>query len=407
MKRHGMKITVPKDVAYREKQPLFSNKEIIFRSRGRAKVFNISPRLQIGFLAAVAMLAAWSGYSYHVYDKSGSIISYQSRELDQTRDAYADLMSDFITIHKNIGAMISSMEEEKIDNIDEINNYKQQALVVEDKIKQITDEREWLNDETMSEKTTASEALLQRDIAVSERDLLKLKVDALEETIDELKNIEDELLDRVSQVAEKEITKIKSSISTVNGALKKKSLYFNALSNKKSGGKGGLYVPDNEFLNDERLNEKISKVYEDYEDLEYYRKIAESLPLGKPVWSYWLSSPFGHRSDPMNKKSAIHKGVDLASRKGNKVSTMAAGKVVRSEFMRGYGNVVEINHGNGFVTKYAHLNKNYVKKGDKVEKNQAIGEVGSTGRSTGPHLHYEVLYRNVNVDPMAFVNAKL
>ena len=74
--------------------------------------------------------------------------------------------------------------------------------------------------------------------------------------------------------------------------------------------------------------------------------------------------------------------------------------------MKGYGKVIEIDHGNGFRTKYAHLNAIYVNQGDKVTTGQAIGEVGSTGRSTGPHLHYEVLYEGVNMDPMAFIKAK-
>ena len=116
----------------------------------------------------------------------------------------------------------------------------------------------------------------------------------------------------------------------------------------------------------------------------------KKIPLGKPVWSYWLSSPFGKRSDPFNSKSARHKGVDLASNKGNKVKTMADGIVTKSGWGNGYGKIVEIDHGNGFKTKYAHLNAIYVKKGATVTNGQAIGEVASTGRSTGPHLHFEI-----------------
>ena len=86
---------------------------------------------------------------------------------------------------------------------------------------------------------------------------------------------------------------------------------------------------------------------------------------------------------------------------------MAKGKVVRSEWNGGYGNYVEIDHGNGFKTKYAHLNKAYVKKGQYVEQGESIGEVGSSGRSTGPHLHYEVLFNGTPVDPMTFIKAQI
>ena len=133
----------------------------------------------------------------------------------------------------------------------------------------------------------------------------------------------------------------------------------------------------------------------------------KSVPLGKPVWSYWVSSPFGHRSDPFNKKSAIHKGVDLASNKGNKIKTMAKGKVIRSGQSGGYGLLVEIDHSNGFKTRYAHLNRAYVQKGEYVNQGDTIAEVGSSGRSTGPHLHYEVLFNGTPVDPMAFMKVQL
>ena len=403
---HKVKIIRPKTMTYIDKPSLFADKEIIFRSRGRSMVFNISSRIQIMFLSIVLCIGAWSAYSYNAFNKSGKIINYQNQELDQTRDAYAELMSDFITIHKNIGAMIRALDDEKLRNTEELDNYRLQATIVEDKIKQITDEKDWLDDEGLGEKVAIREAILQRDIAISERDDMKNKVRDMEKLIEDLKKIESELLDRVEEVADKEIAKIKSSISTVNSTLKKKGQYYNALSNKKSSGRGGPYIPDdNSLFEDKELSDKLSKVYESYSDLEYYRSVLQTLPVGKPVWNYRLSSEFGRRSDPMNKSSAIHKGVDLASRKGNKISVMADGKVVRSGVMRGFGNMIEIDHGNGFTTKYAHLNKSYVKKGDRVKKNQAIGEVGSTGRSTGPHLHYEVLYRNVNVDPMGFIKA--
>jgi murein DD-endopeptidase MepM/ murein hydrolase activator NlpD len=149
----------------------------------------------------------------------------------------------------------------------------------------------------------------------------------------------------------------------------------------------------------------MQEVFLKIDDLAYYREVMQGVPAGKPIWNYHVSSPFGHRADPFNKKSAAHKGVDLASNKGNIIKVMADGKVTHSEWVNGYGNMIEIDHTNGFKTKYAHLNKSYVKKGQIVKKGEQIGEVGSTGRSTGPHLHYEVIYNGANVDPMAFITA--
>ena len=96
----------------------------------------------------------------------------------------------------------------------------------------------------------------------------------------------------------------------------------------------------------------------------------------------------------------------MASNTGNKIKTMAEGKVTRAGWASGYGKVIEIDHGNGFKTKYGHLNKIYVNKGQQVAQNEAIGEVGNTGRSTGPHLHYEILYNGAHLNPMVFIKAK-
>ena len=86
------------------------------------------------------------------------------------------------------------------------------------------------------------------------------------------------------------------------------------------------------------------------------------VPLGKPVWSLWVSSPYGRRSDPFKKTKAYHKGLDLAGRTGNKIKVMASGKVIRAEAASGYGNLVVVDHGNGFKTKYAHMHKIYVRR---------------------------------------------
>lgn len=168
-----------------------------------------------------------------------------------------------------------------------------------------------------------------------------------------------------------------------------------------------MYIPDNPALGqNEELMQQVTKTFTAIDDSSYYREAMKHVPVGKPVWTYWLSSPFGKRSDPFNAKSAAHKGVDLASNKGNKIKTMAAGKVTRAGNATGYGKLVEIDHGNGFKTKYGHMNKIYVQRGEEVAMGQAIGEVGNTGRSTGPHLHYEVLYDGVHMDPMVFIKAK-
>jgi len=126
-------------------------------------------------------------------------------------------------------------------------------------------------------------------------------------------------------------------------------------------------------------------------------------PSGRPVESGWLSSYFGHRTDPINGKRTLHRGLDYAGKKGTDVIAVADGVVSLSKKHYGYGNMVEINHGNGYVTRYAHNDSNTVKVGDTVQQGQTIAHMGSTGRSTGTHLHFEVWHNGNPVNPRKFV----
>jgi murein DD-endopeptidase MepM/ murein hydrolase activator NlpD len=127
------------------------------------------------------------------------------------------------------------------------------------------------------------------------------------------------------------------------------------------------------------------------------------VPGGRPVTQGWISSYFGHRADPFTGRKAFHRGVDFAGPAGAQVVAVASGVVTYTKERFGYGKTVEINHGNGYVTRYAHNQRVLVGVGETVKKGQAIALIGSTGRSTGPHLHFEVLKQGRAVDPMSFV----
>ncbi len=132
---------------------------------------------------------------------------------------------------------------------------------------------------------------------------------------------------------------------------------------------------------------------------------AEVYPTGRPVNKGWISSVFGWRNDPLTGKRAFHEGIDFAGRASSEVVAAAAGVVVWSGSRWGFGNAVEINHGNGYSTLYAHNEKNLVKVGETVKKGQVLALLGSTGRSRGPHVHFEVRRNGKAVNPMKFVRA--
>ena len=135
------------------------------------------------------------------------------------------------------------------------------------------------------------------------------------------------------------------------------------------------------------------------------RKIqSETFVAGRPINKGWMSSRYGYRNDPFSGNLAWHDGVDFAGKDGSPIASVAAGIVTWAGERYGYGNLVEINHGNGYVTRYAHCKEVLVEVGDVVKKGDSIANMGSTGRSTGPHVHFEVLLQGKSVDPAKYID---
>jgi murein DD-endopeptidase MepM/ murein hydrolase activator NlpD len=140
------------------------------------------------------------------------------------------------------------------------------------------------------------------------------------------------------------------------------------------------------------------------ESLLLSRSLSERvMPSGRPVEDGWLSSRYGKRNDPFTGKQDFHNGLDFAGKKGSEVIAVGDGVVSWAGKKSGYGYLIEINHGNGYATRYGHNQSHMVKVGDTVKKGQQIALMGSTGRSTGPHVHFEVLRNGKKVNPSSFI----
>ena len=168
-------------------------------------------------------------------------------------------------------------------------------------------------------------------------------------------------------------------------------------------------VPFNDFLSmldelDREMADRKQKLSV-LESVLLNRSLSERvMPSGRPVNDGWLSSRFGKRNDPFTGKREFHKGLDFAGRKGDDVIAVGDGVVSWSGKRYGYGNLVEINHGNGYSTRYGHNQRNLVNVGDTVKKGELIALMGSSGRSTGPHVHFEVLRNGKAVNPSRFLD---
>lgn len=154
------------------------------------------------------------------------------------------------------------------------------------------------------------------------------------------------------------------------------------------------------------FEQRIYEVEARLREAEEYQRAMRSLPLGLPVQgAYRETSGFGYRSDPFTRRATFHEGTDLAAFTGAPIIAPASGRVIHAGVKGAYGRTVEIDHGAGFKTRYGHMNSISVKVGQEVTIGQKIGTMGSTGRSTGPHLHYEIYFRGKSYDPLKFLRA--
>ncbi|CAM8373870.1 Peptidase M23 [Candidatus Methylopumilus universalis] len=181
----------------------------------------------------------------------------------------------------------------------------------------------------------------------------------------------------------------------------------------KSSGQGGPFVPEKNFTEAElqsfidKLTLDIERHEEHYNNLEsiYLKQsvFKDTLPNASPVNAPFNSSSYGWRVDPFLGVRAFHEGLDFSADAGQPIKATAAGIVISAEVTPEYGNMVRISHGSGLETRYAHAAKLLVKEGDRIKKNQVVALVGNTGRSTGPHLHYEIRMNGESLDPRKYL----
>jgi murein DD-endopeptidase MepM/ murein hydrolase activator NlpD len=266
----------------------------------------------------------------------------------------------------------------------------------------------------------ASNADLTRQVAqtklalttvISQRNALQLGRSDLGRTIDELR-------DKVASVQESQANFVASVTERTRNSLEEmeKTLVMTGLdvenmiaaAEQNGIGKGGPFLPDPATGADEteqKLLANVATLDDEVARWEKMQVVLRSVPLAAPVDHYYISSGFGARVDPFNGARARHEGLDMVGTLRSDVLATAPGTVVSAGWKGNYGRAVEIDHGLGIHTLYAHLDSVAVKVGDVVDYRQLVGKLGSSGRSSGPHCHYEVRYNDKPLDPMGFLKA--
>jgi murein DD-endopeptidase MepM/ murein hydrolase activator NlpD len=172
------------------------------------------------------------------------------------------------------------------------------------------------------------------------------------------------------------------------------------------GGVGGPFIPISDDVAAPAFDKAVSQAAHDIALADRLHGLMSYMPVRRPLLGEMgVSSPFGYRTDPFLGRPALHPGVDLIQGYGAEIYSTAAGRVVHAGPFGGYGNMVEVDHGNGVATRYGHMSEVLVSEGQEVKAGAVLGKIGSTGRSTGPHLHYEVRINDEPVDPERFLAA--
>ena len=236
-------------------------------------------------------------------------------------------------------------------------------------------------------------------------ELLLRRIAYLEGHIDKLRDENTQIVTAVQQRTKGKIKELQEVINiaglkarTLEKRAKKELAALDDGDQDGFDNQGGPYIPEN-------LTSFGEELFADIDQMMLLDKIVGRLPLDQPMESARKTSSFGHRIDPFTKRWAMHSGMDFAGKKNAGVRTPADGKVIFAGRKGAYGNFVEIDHGMGVTTRYGHLSKITVREGEAVVAEQKIGNQGSTGRSTGQHLHYEVRFNGQALNPKNFLKA--
>ena len=357
-------------------------------------------------------LVLWASWSTYVFVYHRPLLQKRTEQLEEVRATHTRHMSDlqtYLTKYNNLARDLNVIDD-KVLNAKDLKEGEREKLM-NSRIKTWgeldflrTRIVEMLRDEEFTpEYTKMSELSAEYELTRAENEELKKRNAQMVETVMQIADADNIIVDTVSALTKENTEELQKNIKRINSTLVTLGLNQTTLlrnANKYNNPLVGSAFTPIEF--DKNLDEKYQKLADGLERWNGLRRLNEILPLGKPVNSR-ITSNFGTRKDPFTGKPKKHRGIDFAGKIGTELLAVAPGRVVSAGERVGYGTTVEIDHGLGFTTLYAHLSQILVSRGDWVRPGTVIGLAGSSGRSTGPHLHYEIRYKGSPFDPTKFI----
>lgn len=408
-------ITAPFRAIWRLIVRIFPPREftVMDTPRGNVYTFNQSSFWRFTKFCAKVGLAIWASWSTYVFVYHRPMLQNRTMQLEQLREKYATHMID---LQNYLG---------------KYNELTKNINVIDDKLLKDTKLTETQKDELLSErlktwgeldflKTRVTEMFTDGDYAPEYNKVSELSIEyeltraenveikkrdiELLETIAKVIEADNKIVNAVSKLAADKTSELREELKHINTTLVTLGLSEAALvsnANKYSNQLVGAVF--NPLDIDKELDEKYQKLADNITLWNGLNKLKKVLPLGAPIKDMHITSKYGKRKDPFTGEQKQHKGIDFAGKIGTELMAVAPGRVISAGERVGYGTTVEIDHGLGFTTLYAHLSKITVSRGDWVRPGTIIGLGGSSGRSTGPHLHYEIRYKGNPFDPEKFV----
>lgn len=326
-------------------------------------------------------------------DTERNLVSVQE-DKEELEDTVASLEGELETALNQVEEL-SDLRDELRDSIASLNN----------ELASSRDHEEKLDAQIATLDTQLDQAVGRGESLTRERDLLQLQLAGLQQRMSDMREVHQGIVDRLRERTDLTVGAIEQTISITG-------LDVDALLDEtglRSNGQGGPFVPDNQFLavdnSADHLLTAVAQLDTQMSRWEALQDLMGAMPLIAPLEEYSISSTYGSRRDPVSGRRAMHYGLDLSASMRTPIQATAPGVVSFAGWRGNYGRMVEIDHGFGIKTRYAHMKEIQVEEGDVVAYRDIIGLVGSSGRSTGPHVHYEVIYDGEAYDPMKFMEA--
>ncbi len=408
-------ITAPFRAIWRIITRIFPPREftVMDTPRGNVYTFQQSSFWRFTKFCGKIGLFVWAAWSTYVFLYHRPMLQNRTIQLEQMKQKYAHHMIDlgnyldkYNELTKNINVI-----DDKLLKDPKLTNEQKEALVNErlktwgelDFLK--TRVTEMFTDEDYApEYTKVSDLAVEYELTLAENIEIKKRDIELLETISKIIDADNKIVDAVSKLAGDKVAELRDELRHINGTLVTLGLTEGTLvknANRFSNQFVGAVFDPLEV--DKDLDAKYQKLADDITLWNGLNKLKKALPLGAPIKNVRITSKYGKRKDPFTGVKKQHKGIDFAGKIGTELMAVAPGRVISAGERVGYGTTVEIDHGLGFTTLYAHLSKITVSRGDWVRPGTIVGLGGSSGRSTGPHLHYEIRYKGNPFDPEKFV----